>query len=56
MLQDNMKLIVPAAQLKDAKTELYDVIADPSEEKDLASEKADVVRTMTTELDAWWKP
>jgi uncharacterized sulfatase len=56
MLQGNMKAIVPGAAEKDASPELYDVIADPSEEKSLASEKPDVVNSMTATLNAWWKP
>ena len=56
MLQGNMKVIVPGAAEKEAKPELYDVLADPFEEENLAADKADVVGTMTAALDAWWKP
>ena len=34
-------------------TELYDLIADPGEENDIASEHPDIVDKMTTELHAW---
>jgi arylsulfatase A-like enzyme len=33
--------------------ELYDLLEDPSEKKDLAAEKPDVVAAMKAELDAW---
>jgi len=55
-LSGGQKLLVPTALEPDAKVELYDVIADPTEEKNLASDKADVVTRLTSSLDAWWKP
>ncbi|MBL9213174.1 MAG: sulfatase-like hydrolase/transferase [Opitutaceae bacterium] len=36
-----------------ARTELYDLIADPRETRDLAAEHPDVVARMTRELHAW---
>jgi arylsulfatase A-like enzyme len=33
--------------------ELYDLVADPGEEKDIASQHPDLVATMTAELHAW---
>ncbi len=51
------KLIVPhpANQPQDI-IELYDLKADPTEEKNLALERADRVRALAAKLDAWWKP
>lgn len=51
------KLIVPhtANQPQDI-IELYDLKADPTEEKNLASARADRVQALAAKLDAWWKP
>jgi arylsulfatase A-like enzyme len=51
------KLIVPnKANQPDDVIELYDLKADPTEEKNLAAENADKVKTLSAKLDAWWKP
>jgi uncharacterized sulfatase len=51
------KLIVPnKANQPDDVVELYDLKADPTEEKNLAAENADKVKALTAKLDAWWKP
>jgi len=51
------KLIVPDRrnQPEDV-VELYDLKADPTEEKNLAAESADKVKALAAKLDAWWKP
>jgi hypothetical protein len=51
------KLIVPdkTNQPKDV-VELYDLKADPTEEKNLAAENVDKVKALSEKLDAWWKP
>lgn len=51
------KLIVPdkANQPNDV-VELYDLKADPTEEKNLAAENANKVKALNAKLDAWWKP
>jgi arylsulfatase A-like enzyme len=36
------------------KWQLFDVIADPSQLKDISSEKPDVVQQLTAEYDKWW--
>ncbi len=35
--------------------ELYDVAADPSEQKDVAAQHADVVKKMSADFDTWWQ-
>jgi arylsulfatase A-like enzyme len=56
MLRDGMKLLLPTELESGAEVELYDVIRDPMETKNLASEKPAVVSEITAALDAWWKP
>ena len=34
---------------------LYDLASDPGEQKNLASQRADLVASMKRELDAWWR-
>lgn len=51
------KLIVPdRTNQPDDVVELYDLKADPTEEKNLAAESADKVQALAAKLDAWWKP
>ncbi len=69
MIREQYKLIVPhlanrklelwegrgnAPWMKEA-VELFDVVADPFEQKDLAGSKEGVVREMRAELDRWWR-
>jgi arylsulfatase A-like enzyme len=50
------KLIVPASQNEPtAQTELYNLKADPTEEKNLADAEKERVEKMRVKLDAWWK-
>ena len=35
--------------------ELYDVVADPGEQKDVAAQHPDVVQRLAAEYDTWWK-
>lgn len=51
-LQGDKKLIVSAQ----GKAELYDILSDPHETKDLATAQPEVVKQLTTKLDTWWKP
>ena len=44
------------ANQPDDVTELYDLQNDPTEEKNLAADQADKVKTLQAKLDAWWKP
>ena len=48
------KLIQPADPNQPA--ELYDVLADPMETKDLASVSPERVKTLRQKLDDWWDP
>lgn len=57
IIDGHSKLIVPnKANQPDDVIELYDLKADPTEEKNLASEQATKVTELTAKLDAWWKP
>ncbi|WP_347243077.1 sulfatase [Thermogutta sp.] len=52
IIQENWKLIVPADPR--GKPELYDVVADPLETRDLAGTHPDLVKKLNEELDGWW--
>ena len=52
IIHENWKLIVPADQ--NGKPELYDVVADPLETRDLASAHPELVKKLMEELDHWW--
>jgi arylsulfatase A-like enzyme len=52
-LHDRWKLIVSADE---EQTELYDVLADPTETKNLAQQHPERVAALRKRLDAWWKP
>jgi hypothetical protein len=57
MINGNQKIIVPHAKNQpDSPIELYDLTADPFEVTNLASDKAELVKSMTAQLDAWWTP
>ena len=51
-IEGRYKLIVP----NDGGPELYDILADPHEEKNLAAANPPVVGRLSKSLDAWWKP
>lgn len=51
------KLIVPhTAALPDGGLELYDLMNDPRERKNLAASRPDLVEKLRARLEAWWKP
>ncbi len=54
VLEGGQKLIVPGVMEPDALVELYDVLADPTEEKNLAADKPEIVKALSAKLDAWW--
>lgn len=57
MVEGTTKLIVPnKANQPDDVVELYDLKADPTEEKNLAADSAEKVKELSAKLDAWWKP
>lgn len=51
-IEGRWKLIVWAGQDKPA--ELYDVVADPREKKNLAGEHPDKVKALRAHIDQWW--
>ena len=62
-IEKNYKLILPtepdagspaAKAGAEPEVELYDVLADPFEKKNLAREKPQVVADLTKKIDAWW--
>ncbi len=53
LAEGRWKLILPA---DGTAAELYDVLADPHETRNLASEQTDRVKQLTASIDAWWKP
>lgn len=54
ILRDGMKLLLPTTLEAGAVAELYDVVADPTETRSLASEKGDLVKTLSAALETWW--
>lgn len=53
-ISDRWKLIVPAAN--EAPAQLYDVLSDPAEARDLAAEQPERVTALREALDRWWSP
>lgn len=54
IMRDGKKLLVPTALETGAGVELYDVIGDPLETKNLAAEKPELIKSLTAALDEWW--
>ena len=52
-IEGNWKLIVPKSG---SPLELYDLSADPHEQRNLAGEQGEVVARLAQRLDAWWRP
>lgn len=49
------KLIVPnLVRVPKDHVELYDILADPKEEKDVSLQHQDIVESLTKKLDQWW--
>lgn len=56
-IRDRWKLIAPSAQrLPNASPELYDVVADPNEENNVAEQNPSVAEELQAELNTWWTP
>ena len=53
-VQKSLKLIVPGPNEPAALVELYDVIADPNELKNLADGRAEDVKGLRGKMDLWW--
>jgi arylsulfatase A-like enzyme len=56
IVQGDWKLILPSVHEKGAKTELYQISKDVSENTDLAEKESERVKELTKLLDAWWQP
>ncbi len=54
-IQGNLKLMLPGPNEPDAPVELYDLKADPSEQKNLAQDRAADVAGLRSAIDGWWK-
>ncbi len=53
-IEGRWKLIVPAGP--SPRVELYDILADPREQKDVAGDNRQTVEALRAKLDGWWKP
>ena len=54
-IEGQWKLILPhPGREPDAHVELFDILADPHETKNLAIENAQVVAQLTAKINAWW--
>jgi arylsulfatase A-like enzyme len=56
VIQNEWKLIMPAALEKGAQPELYHLAKDPREENNLAAQEAERIKSMASLLNAWWQP
>jgi uncharacterized sulfatase len=54
LIRNQWKLIAPSAT--NANAELYDIVADPTEEHDLAKQAPERVAKLREVLDQWWLP
>lgn len=51
------KMIEPSSErLPDEQVMLFDILADPTEQHNLAAEHPDLVRTLRGRMDQWWDP
>jgi len=54
-IQGNWKLILPNPAIeKNAEIELYDLQADPTEERNVASANRQLVEDLGNQIDSWW--
>lgn len=55
VIHEGKKLIVPAPQNEPkGKAELYEIVRDPKEQKDLSAEESSTVKELRGLLDQWW--
>ncbi|AMV33095.1 Arylsulfatase precursor [Pirellula sp. SH-Sr6A] len=56
-IDQNWKLILPdPTNEPDGKPELYDILADPTETKNLADQEPQQLARLTEQLNRWWTP
>jgi uncharacterized sulfatase len=48
------KMIAPSGRVPAGRIELFDILADPHETKNVAAENGDVVTELSERLNAWW--
>lgn len=55
VIEGKWKLIVPHPDREpDAPVELFDILADPHEQQNLAADNAQVASDLTAKIDSWW--
>ena len=55
-IENEWKLILPhSPRVPDGTVELYNLIKDPYEKRNLAKSHPDIVKSMTKKIDDWWK-
>jgi uncharacterized sulfatase len=55
VLAGDWKLIVPDRRNEpDGRLELFDIVHDPLESKNLAAQRAETVAALVDKLDSWW--
>ena len=54
IIEDGWKLILPAPQNEKGGPELYQLVADPHEERNRAADEPARVADLSAKLDAWW--
>jgi arylsulfatase B len=55
VMTQKWRLVNPTADGDPSKIELYDIVADPGEAKDIAASHPDVVQSLKSAYDEWWK-
>ena len=53
-IDDRWKLLIPGPSEPDAPVELFDIIADPSESKNLAPDQPETAARLRSRINAWW--
>ena len=56
VISGRYKLIDPSSRMKRQAPELYDLHADPTEQKDLSQQMPDKLESLRKRLDQWWNP
>jgi uncharacterized sulfatase len=53
-IDDRWKLLIPGPNEPDAPVELFDIIADPSESKNLAPDQPETAARLRARINTWW--